>query len=118
MEKIQRLCENMESVILGKPGGVRLVIIGLLSGGHVLIEDVPGVGKSTLARALARSIQGTFRRIQFTPDSSLRILQALQSTTGMRRSSSSNQDPSLHTFSLRTRSTAPLPAPRAPFSRP
>lgn len=68
MEKIQRLCENMESVILGKPGGVRLVIIGLLSGGHVLIEDVPGVGKSTLARALARSIQGTFRRIQFTPD--------------------------------------------------
>ncbi len=65
---VDRLIENMERVILGKRERIELVLIGMLAGGHILIEDIPGVGKSTLARALARSVAGEFRRIQFTPD--------------------------------------------------
>ncbi|MBI1850642.1 MAG: MoxR family ATPase [Planctomycetes bacterium] len=66
--RLHRLRENLESVLLGKPAAVRLAIIGLLGRGHLLLEDVPGVGKTTLAKALARSIGGTFKRVQFTSD--------------------------------------------------
>ena len=62
------LIENVERVIIGKREVIELVIVGLLSQGHVLIEDVPGVGKTMLARALSKSLGCTFRRIQFTPD--------------------------------------------------
>jgi MoxR-like ATPase len=64
----QAIAHAVEQVILGKSETVRLMIIGLLSGGHLLIEDIPGVGKTTLARAIAKAIGGQFRRIQFTPD--------------------------------------------------
>ncbi len=54
--------------MLGKPHVVRLALTALLAEGHLLIEDVPGVGKTTLARALAATVRGVWRRIQFTPD--------------------------------------------------
>src|SRR5688572_33448649 len=60
--------DNVERVIVGKRQEVDLVLVALLCKGHVLIEDVPGVGKTVLAKAIARSIGCTFRRIQFTPD--------------------------------------------------
>ncbi len=66
--KLSRLIENVASVVLGKPRAIELAIVALLAEGHVLIEDVPGVGKTLLARALAASIDCSFRRIQFTPD--------------------------------------------------
>lgn len=60
--------ENLSRVLRGKPEVIRLALVGLLSGGHLLVEDVPGVGKTLLAKALARSIGGDFRRVQATPD--------------------------------------------------
>ena len=65
---IRRLEENVGRALVGKPDVVRLAVVGLLARGHVLIEDVPGVGKTTLAAALARSIGAGFQRIQFTSD--------------------------------------------------
>lgn len=67
-ESIDALQRAVESVIKGKSESVRLAIVTLLAGGHLLIEDVPGVGKTTLAQALARAIDCTFQRIQFTSD--------------------------------------------------
>jgi MoxR-like ATPase len=67
-EVAERLQENIARVIVGKPELVRLVLVALLCEGHILLEDVPGTGKTTLARSIARSIDCTFRRIQFTPD--------------------------------------------------
>src|SRR5437016_4918804 len=64
----ERLCRNVERVLVGKPDVVQLAIVCLLCEGHVLIEDVPGIGKTTLARAVAQSIGGSFRRLQCTPD--------------------------------------------------
>ena len=64
----ERLQENLERVIFGKTREVRLAVMALMSRGHLLIEDVPGVGKTMLARSIAKSIGGDFRRIQFTPD--------------------------------------------------
>ena len=64
----QKIVDNVKQVIVGKDHAVELAVIGLISHGHILIEDVPGVGKTMLARSLARSAGCTFRRIQFTPD--------------------------------------------------
>jgi MoxR-like ATPase len=62
------LCRNVERVIVGKHSTVQLAVMALLCEGHLLLEDVPGIGKTTLARALAQSIGGSFRRLQCTPD--------------------------------------------------
>ncbi len=64
----ERLVTNVERVIVGKRREVQLMLVALLSKGHVLIEDVPGVGKTVLAKTIARSIGCTFSRVQFTPD--------------------------------------------------
>ena len=65
---IARLQQNISSVVLGKADTVRLVVVALLAGEHVLLEDVPGVGKTLVGKAIARSLAGVFHRIQFTPD--------------------------------------------------
>nr|WP_312864449.1 MoxR family ATPase [Saccharopolyspora phatthalungensis] len=65
---IQRIAANVEQVLVGKPEVVRVALVTMLAEGHLLVEDVPGVGKTSLAKALARSIDCTVSRIQFTPD--------------------------------------------------
>src|SRR6202051_2624404 len=67
-ELLGRIEENVHRVIVGKKRVVRLAAAGLVAGGHVLLQDLPGTGKTLLARALATSVGGTFRRIQCTPD--------------------------------------------------
>ena len=67
-DRIERIIENVEKVVLGKTEVIRLVVLALLAEGHVLLEDVPGVGKTSLVSAIARSIDCGFQRIQFTPD--------------------------------------------------
>jgi MoxR-like ATPase len=67
-DSIRKLQRNIEQALVGKPEVVRLAVVALLARGHLLIEDVPGVGKTTLAQALARSLGLTFQRIQFTSD--------------------------------------------------
>lgn len=68
IEAVRRLVSNIETVIFGKREVVEMCVVGLLARGHVLIEDVPGIGKTTLAQGLARSIDCPFNRIQFTSD--------------------------------------------------
>ncbi|MFZ5351611.1 MAG: AAA family ATPase [Bacillota bacterium] len=65
---VPSIIENVSNVIIGKKDSVEKILVALLSGGHVLIEDVPGVGKTTLVHAISKSIGCSFRRIQFTPD--------------------------------------------------
>jgi MoxR-like ATPase len=64
----RRILENIQKVIVGKDDVIQLLLVAVLCEGHVLLEDVPGTGKTTLARALAASLGCTYRRIQFTPD--------------------------------------------------
>ena len=66
--KIEQLINNIENVIIGKHDVIVKIVCAMLAGGHVLIEDVPGVGKTLLAETLAKSVSGSFGRIQFTPD--------------------------------------------------
>lgn len=68
IQALRRIQANLEACILGKTDEIRLLLTALLGAGHVLLEDVPGTGKTVLIKALARSIQGSFRRIQCNPD--------------------------------------------------
>jgi len=99
-EIIRRLEDSVGRALVGKPAVVRLAVIGLVARGHLLIEDVPGVGKTTLAAALARSIGASFQRIQFTSD------MLPSDVLGVSPTSCSP-----------TRSTAPPPRPSRPCSR-
>ncbi|HEY9866359.1 MAG TPA: MoxR family ATPase [Candidatus Obscuribacterales bacterium] len=67
-QRIEHLKDNLSRTIVGKEDAIRLTLVALLAGGHALLEDVPGVGKTLLAKSLARSIAGQFHRIQCTPD--------------------------------------------------
>ncbi|MFQ3618587.1 MAG: MoxR family ATPase [Cyanobacteriota bacterium] len=67
-DRIEQLVDNLGQTIVGKSEAIRLVLVALFSGGHALLEDVPGVGKTLLAKSLARSIDGQFQRLQCTPD--------------------------------------------------
>ncbi|WP_242965018.1 AAA family ATPase [Petroclostridium xylanilyticum] len=67
-EILSKIIDNVEKVIVGKRRSIELMVISLICGGHVLIEDVPGVGKTTMVSSLARSLNLDFKRIQFTPD--------------------------------------------------
>lgn len=68
VEDIAKLRRNIELAVLGKPDVIKLVVTALLAGEHILLEDVPGVGKTLIAKALAKSLDGRFARLQFTPD--------------------------------------------------
>ena len=65
---LKKIINNVEQVIVGKREAIELVVTALISNGHILLEDVPGVGKTRLIAAVARSIDGSFKRIQFTAD--------------------------------------------------
>src|SRR5699024_8152584 len=67
-ERLSQLMKNIQSVMVDKEEMALLSLVSLLAGGHVLLEDVPGVGKTTFVRALSKSIDAKFKRIQFTPD--------------------------------------------------
>ncbi|NTW02722.1 MAG: MoxR family ATPase, partial [Oscillochloris sp.] len=64
----EQIFQNIEQVIIGKRNAVELLLVAMLCRGHVLLEDVPGTGKTVLAKSIARSIGSSFKRIQFTPD--------------------------------------------------
>lgn len=67
-QKIDQLIQELEKAVIGKRSTIQLMIMALLAGGHVLFEDIPGVGKTLLVKALAKAVQGTFSRVQCTPD--------------------------------------------------
>lgn len=68
VDLLKRIVENIENVIIGKKTAIELILMSLICDGHVLIEDVPGVGKTTIVSSLSKTIEASFKRIQFTPD--------------------------------------------------
>ena len=121
LDEVSRVSEpvlaNVARAIVHKEDEVRLCLVTLLCQGHLLIEDVPGVGKTMLAKALARSLDCSFRRIQFTPDLLPSDVTGVRAFNQSWRSSSSVQGPCSRRSCSRTRSTGQLPRPRPLCSR-
>ena len=67
-EQADKICENISRVLIGREKEIRVILAALFAGGHVLVEDRPGTGKTLLAKTFAKSIGGQFKRVQFTPD--------------------------------------------------
>lgn len=103
MNESALIVENASQVIVGKGKALELMTVALLAGGHILLEDVPGLGKTLMAKALARSIGGSFKRIQAPPTSCLPTSQDFRSTTRKAGNLSSIQDLSCPMFSWPTR---------------
>ena len=115
---VGELEQNISQVVLGKPEVVRLCIVALLAGEHALLEDVPGVGKTLIGKALAKSVSGHFSRIQFTADllpSDITGSQRLSSR--QRASSSTTAVRSSATSCWPTKSTALRRGRKAPCSK-
>lgn len=108
---LQTLRQAVESALEGKQDAVELALVALLAGGHLLIEDVPGVGKTTLAKAVARAVGGELRRVQFTSD--LLPSDVLGVSVYDQRHGRSSP-----TSSWPTRSIEPALVPSLPFSKP
>ena len=113
-----KLLNALDSVLLGKRDSVELLVMALLADGHVLIEDVPGTGKTTLAKALAVAIGADFARIQFTPD----LLPADVTGGAVFRMNTGDfeirKGPVFTQILRPTKSTVHRPAPRVPCWRP
>jgi len=82
VELIENIVTNIEKVIVGKQKEIYDIMKGMISGGHILIEDVPGVGKTTLIKAIKESLSLTYSRIQFTPDLLLEVMEEMQVSEG------------------------------------
>ena len=112
-----KIVENVENVMVGKRQAVQLTVLGLLCQGHILIEDVPGVGKTVLAKSLSKSVGCKFQRIQFTPDMLPSDVTGVYSTS-RRGNSSFAPGPFTPRSSWSTRSTGLRQKPSQPCWRP
>src|SRR5271166_3257654 len=118
LSKISDLEVSLGTAIRGKPEVVRLSLVCVLARGHLLIEDVPGVGKTTLAHALARSVQCSFHRLQFTSDMLPSDVLGVTIYNAQTQNSSSSAARFSPIFSLPTKSTVPRPRRNRPCSKP
>ena len=113
----ERVLAEVEQVIVGKPEAVKMVLLGVLASGHILIEDLPGLGKTLLARTFATVLGLEFTRVQFTPDllpADLTGATVLDRAPAIRCSGPARYSPGC---CWPTRSTGPRPRPRRPCSR-
>ena len=105
-----KIFENISRVVVGKERTIELLLVALIAEGHILLEDVPGVAKTLMAKCLAKSIGGTFNRIQFTPDLMPADITGFNVWDQNSASSLSTRGRSSHTSCWPTKSTVPFPA--------